>query len=27
LGIGDFDAGTDTTRIRESAPVLTYLLT
>jgi hypothetical protein len=26
LGIGDFDAGTDTTGIRESAPVFSYLL-
>jgi hypothetical protein len=26
LGIGDFDAGTDTTGIRESAPVFIYLL-
>jgi hypothetical protein len=26
LGIGDFDAGTDTTGIRESAPVWSYLL-
>ena len=26
MGIGDFDAGTDTTGIRESAPVFSYLL-
>jgi hypothetical protein len=26
LGIGDFDAGTDSTGIRESAPVFGYLL-